>query len=42
MDEARARYNAQMSEARRQYPRSNMRAESEDQCIADARRRYHQ
>lgn len=65
MDRAHQRYAAEMGEARREYPRSSMAAESqedrledaydaararcetlrgsaEDQCIADARARYHQ
>jgi predicted small secreted protein len=65
MDRAHSRYTAEMNDARREYPRTTMRAESEedrmedaydaarnhcealrgnaeDQCIADARARYHQ
>jgi hypothetical protein len=65
IDRARERYMTSMSEARREYPRSSMATESQedrmedaydaarsrcealrgsafDQCIADARARYHQ
>jgi predicted small secreted protein len=65
MDRARERYTTSMNDARREYPRTSMATESQedrmedafdaarsgceslrgtafDQCIADARARYHQ